>query len=230
MFAQACEHIRESVYGINGFSTISQNQVNITNGTAFMIAPGILATVAHVTHVNNEMREPVHSRFDVIRAPDVGQPLEQAVFIAEDPVHDIALLKMDSPRSPASVRLAAHQPRRGTNWGSLGFPLASVTVEQGRRMFHLTERFQGAYLSGFNHRIDESGNNVLFYESDHLMYPGSSGCPAFLTDGLVIGMQKGSLAQRATQEQPDQRVAISLWVPSTEIIAFAARNTVTLPS
>lgn len=228
MFANACERIRESVYGIMSSSVSSGNQTSISTGTGFMVAPGIVASAAHVMHLKSDHSQPLHSHFRVIRAPDIGQDPEQATFIAEDTIHDIALLRITSPRSQTSVQLATHEPKRGTNSGSLGFPFSSMTTLKGRPLFNLTERFQGAYLSGFSRRQDASGANVIFYETDALMYPGSSGCPAFLGDGMVIGMQKGSVTQGATKDKPGQRVAISLWVPSTEIIAFAQQNGITL--
>lgn len=42
MFKEANKKIRNSIYGVLCQSQLGGNQVNLGNGTAFMIAPGIL--------------------------------------------------------------------------------------------------------------------------------------------------------------------------------------------
>ena len=185
MFANSSAIVHESVYGVLGFSQVGPNQVNAANGTAFMIAPGVIVTAAHFVHVGNNLTNPVHTHFEAIRAPDVGQPMENAVFIAEDSVRDIALLRLQNPRSSVSVALTTVRLPIGTSCGSLGFPLARVTFTSAGRSINLIQRFQGASISAFPTQQHPSGRALDFYETDALMYSGSSGCPGFLRDGLV---------------------------------------------
>ena len=72
------------------------------------------------------------------------------------------------------------------------------------------------------------------------MYNGSSGCPGFLANSHVIGMQSQSMlgndaADNARNDKAQQskggkkpnthsQLAISMWVPSMEIIRFAQLN------
>jgi S1-C subfamily serine protease len=189
-----------------------------------MIAPNFVVTVAHVLHVNNDRRNPRHAVFQVIRAPDVGQRLESVELVAEDDVRDIALLEITNPRSNQCVALAQEILPRGTSCGSLGFPLASVDA----RGFHLQLRFQGAYVSSFTHVI-KNGSTLDFYETDALMYKGSSGCPAFTVNGEVFGLHQSVISDRpetadGANERQSNRYAIALWIPSTKIIEFARRN------
>ena len=106
--------------------------------------------------------------------------------------------------------------------GSLGFPLA--TVDQ--RGFNLTLRFQGANISSYANYQDPSGR-TLTYETDSLMYTGSSGCPGVDRDSTVFGLHSRVLLDPNLKQQqgvaPNQtdRLAISLWVPSIDIISFA---------
>lgn len=113
---------------------------------------------------------------------------------------------------------------RGTSCGSLGFPLANVRPRGGGVHYSAFERFQGAYIS--NYIRDTSRSRPLFwYETDSLMYNGSSGCPSFLINGNVIGMQSNTLTERSQQRRGESsRIAISRWVPSTDIIDFAKKN------
>ena len=122
----------------------------------------------------------------------------------------------------------------GTPCGSLGFPLAVVDPTQQGVNFNLVERFQGANISAFVNGKDSNGKPVSFYETDSLMYGGSSGCPGFVESGEVFGMQNRSvletpkLGQKANSTAQLTRVAISMWVTSMDIIAFAIANGVEL--
>jgi hypothetical protein len=59
VFAQTCIQVREAIYGINCSSFFGQNQsqVNVSNGTGFMISPGIIATVAHQYLRQNDLKK-----------------------------------------------------------------------------------------------------------------------------------------------------------------------------
>ncbi len=236
MFAESCCLLHECIYGITGLSQVGPNQVNATNGTGFMIAAGVLATAAHLCHVDNDSSKPVHPTFEAIRSPDIGQRMEKASLIAEDSTRDLALLRIENARSAASVRLACDVVRTGTTSGSLGFPLASVMFVPEGRMFNLVERFQSSSVSAYRTQVDPSGRALAFYETDALMYGGSSGCPGFLKDGTVFGMHVASIIdQTVAQANAGQsggtnanRLAISIWVPSADIRDFAAANGVSL--
>jgi S1-C subfamily serine protease len=105
MFKESCKNNREAIYGVHGFSQISDNQIKGQLGSGFTIAPGILVTVAHLVHLDANPKNPRVTRFEVIRSPDIGQKMESASLIAEDPIHDIALLKITSPRSTKFLTL-----------------------------------------------------------------------------------------------------------------------------
>ena len=234
MFSKAAKEIRESTYGFLAGSVISRNgpkaTVNASNGTAFMVAPGYLITAAHSVHQETDFKKPVHQGFECIRTPDIGQQMEKAVFVAEDPVHDIALLKIEKPRNSRVVKFEKDIIPRGTSCGFLGFPLANVQFfPDGKRQFNLFERFQGAYIS--NHITHDQGTpqERTFYEIDTLMYSGSSGCPAFTVDGKVVGMQVASVIQKRKEDNQAERIAISLVVPSVEILNFLKAQKVELP-
>lgn len=226
MFSKASKLIRESTYGFLARSIVAEKgpekTVNVSNGTAFMVAPGYLITAAHSVHQEITLSKPVHQDFELIRAPDVGRKMEKATFVAEDPIHDIALLKIQSPKSSASVRFERDIIPRGTNCGFLGFPLATVQFSPNGRQFSAFERFQGAYISNYVTVNQGQPNERAFYEIDTLMYSGSSGCPAFTVDGKVVGMQVASVMQKRQGQEDNQaeRVAISLVVPSAEILKF----------
>jgi len=231
VFAAACSQVRESVYGLTAISSVGPNQVNYCTGTAFMIAPGVLATAGHAVHIDNDPSKPVHSIFEVIRSPDIGMPPEPATLIGVDAVRDIALLRLAAPRSSTCVATLPGLAARGASCGALGFPLASIAFGPTGRMFNLTERFQGANISAYYSAPLPGGAPQNFYETDALMYGGSSGCPGFLLDGRVFGIHVASVIQLTTAapnasatpppSPASNRLAISIWVPIADIDLFA---------
>jgi len=224
MFEQACRKIREGVYGVIGTSVIQRNgpqvSVNATNATAFMVAPGFLITAAHFIHQENTIKKPIHENFEVIRAPEIGGSTEKAIFVAEDQVRDIALLQIHNPKNNTILKLKKDILPRGNNCGFLGFPLSVVKfLPNGNKQFNLSERFQGAYISNYI-EMPNPGRLLPYYEIDTLMYAGSSGCPGFDLEGEVIGMQVATVMQNSATGSGSEHIAISLVVPSRDIIAF----------
>lgn len=204
MFSKCCSKNRQVVYGVLGTSTINQNTINCANGTGFMITPGVIVTAAHLTHQGNDFSKPTHQTFEVIRVPDIGQQMEKATLISEDLIQDIALLKVINTKSKKYLKLHAKKIAIGTNCGSIGFPLAQVMFTQGKKNFNLTERFQGSNISGFVNPRDPSGRSISFYETDALMYSGSSGCPGFTKNGKVFGMHVKAMIQ-GKKDQADKQ-------------------------
>ncbi|MFH1179257.1 MAG: hypothetical protein V1710_02740 [Candidatus Bathyarchaeota archaeon] len=66
MFQSAAKGIRESVYGILCHSNLGDQEI-ADHGSGFMIAPGIIATVAHVLHRRGDRNSPLHDIIEVIR-------------------------------------------------------------------------------------------------------------------------------------------------------------------
>ena len=147
MFQQACQIIREAVYGVKCGTPIGNNRANVSTGTGFMIAQGVVATAAHVIHLEANSSKAIHQNYEVICATDIGQQMEPAQFIAEDTTKDIAFLRIPNPRSTQSVVLAPNILNVGTSCGSLGFPLSFVDPQN---RYCLLLRFQGAFVSAFN--------------------------------------------------------------------------------
>ena len=143
------------------------------------------------------------------------------------------------------LNLHAEVPLPGTPCGSLGYPLSTVGMKEQHVAFTLIERFQGSYISSRRPELLSDGRLANIVETDGLMYGRSSGCPGFTTDGRVWGLHFATITenvrptpapqqpQARTEQLPaipssGARLAISLWVSSTEIRAFATRCGVVL--
>lgn len=232
MFSKPTQKIRKSTYGFLAKSIISQDGnktgINASNGTAFMVAPGYLVTAAHSIHQESKPDKPVHHNFQVVSATDVGQQMEQAKFIAEDKRNDLALLQIENQRSNDSIQFNTEIMLRGTSCGFLGFPLAKIQwAKDGKSNYILDERFQGAYISNYVQANNPNGPDN-YYEIDHLMYEGSSGCPGFTVEGEAIGMQVASIMHKQKESNEAQRVAISLVIPAHTIVDFLKSNNIKL--
>lgn len=216
MFQQAVKNNREAIYGILCHTTRgTERQAGTASG--FMIAPGILATVAHVLYRN---KSEFHDLVEVIRAPDVGMNMESALPVMIDPVRDLALIRIENPRNTNSMQLTRNIIASGTICGSLGFPLSSVIFYDDHLNVNLTERFQGGFVSAY---VSEYTDNELYnwYETDSMMYSGSSGCPVFTPDGVVFGMQAATLVGEDETDGEANRLSIACLGPSMDIIHMA---------
>ncbi len=229
MFREACRKNSGGIYGTLS-STQLGNKKTWCNGTGFMIAPGVLATAAHCIHVENNIDNPRHKRIDVICASNIGQSLESAVLIEEDCIRDIALLRIDNPSSTKSLQLDSNFVGNGTAYGSIGFPLSTTEFLSTGTEFNVVERFQSAYISANINETLSSGRVLSTYETNNLMYGGSSGCPGFLVNGNIFGMLVGTRININTINglQCAVQVAISLWVPSIDIINLAKKSGINL--
>jgi S1-C subfamily serine protease len=231
MFVEACKRNRGAIYGLNGLSQVDATHVNGTSATGFMISPGILVTAAHFCHVDNDRTKALHQAFEAIRAPDIGQKMEVASFVAENKTRDIALLRIAAPRSKDCLKLVDAPVSVGTACGSLGFPLASLAFSPAGRTLNLVERFQSASISAFPSILGPDGQTYNHYETDSLMYRGSSGCPGFLADGRVFGMHVSAVIDQQSaggKTSDGNRLAISNWASAADIAEFVLSNNVKL--
>lgn len=232
MFSRACAMLHRAIYGLMSVSPVGPTQAVATTGTAFMIAPGVLITAAHLLHPEGDATRPRHTLFEAIAAADIGHPMERATLIAEDSQRDTALLQLQDPRSTTFVTLETSRVAVGTSCGSLGFPLAGIVSLPTGPSLSLAERFQGGNISAFHVHPNHAGHPLDFYETDSPMYRGSAGCPGFLIGGGVFGMHiasvvlQGAVLATASENgsEPVDRLAIAIWVAAGEIALFAKAN------
>jgi len=221
MFERATAQVRESLYGIWA-RTREGETMHHSTGTGFMISPGFIVTNSHV--LRRRGKDTLHDELLVIRSPDVGMNCEAAKVIADDRARDLAILKVEKPRSVQCVKLFEGFVQSGTSMGSLGFPLSTVQHGDTGDVYNLIERSQGSFVSA-KFVEDVSGRKITWYEVDREMYEGSSGCPGYIADGRVIAVN--CKVRREVDEDENvplekrHRLEISLWIPSPDVISFA---------
>jgi hypothetical protein len=234
MFSKALSENREAVYAVLTSSPLQPGAITPSIGSAFMISPGLLVTAAHCLDDPSQPGMPPYRNLSVIRAPDIGRKAEPVSLVARDDGKDLALLRIDAPRSSACLKLLDAPVPVGTHCGSSGFPRILVDSAPPQAI-SLIELFQGAEICAFLNAAGLDQVPVSRYETDSPMYGDAAGCPGFVPSGEVFGMYNRfvpdlpvpSVAPGAQGRHT--RTGVSLWVPSMEIIAFAEANGAALP-
>lgn len=235
MFAKAIARNREAIYAILGSSPLQSNAITPSLGSAFMVAPGLLITAAHCILDGSKPAKAPRENLRVIRAADIGKKGEPAIVVASDGGKDLALLRIDAPRSTACLKLLDAPVPIGTHCGTSGFPCITVDSVPFSGS-SLIELFQGADISSFLKATGPNGDAASRYETDSPLYGDSSGCPGFVESGEVFGMCRRSVVDPPGNDGMPGGSAgpsgsgVTLWIPSMDIIAFAKANGVALRS
>jgi hypothetical protein len=221
MFEKALASIREAIYAILASTPLPTDAATPSGGTAFMIAPGLLVTAARCLPGGSDPGDLPWTELSLIRAPDIGRGTERATLVSLDRGKGLALLRIDAPRSAASLRILDAPVPIGTPCAYSGFPRLAMDPAP-RPGASLIEMFQGAVVSSFTRTAGPGGEPVSCYLTDAPLVGDASGCPGFVSSGEVFGMLNCPAG--------DIRSAVPSWVPSMDIVSFARGNGVPLPS
>jgi S1-C subfamily serine protease len=187
-----------------------------------MIAPGVLATAAHILYKNPGDSTSFQDSIWVLGDPEINtdKKMEPVGVVDVDAEYDIGLLRINNPRTNTPVVFTTDPLPEGTEVGAVGYPLMNVRTIMAHEVVPLL-RFQGGHVSArYGKRSVISARQLVYYETDVPMYMGSSGCPGFLANGKVFGMHVAEWHEGDDEGNPKQR-AFSMWVPASAIVSFA---------
>ena len=221
MFGKALAENREAIYAILPSSPLPTDAATPSGGTAFMIAPGLLATAARCVPGGSEPGNLQCPEMSLVRAPDIGRGTERATLVSLDRGKKLALLRIDAPRSAAFLRILDAPVPIGTQCAYSGFPRLAMDPAP-RPGASLIEMFQGASVCSYVRTTGPGGESVAYYVTDAPLVGDASGCPGFTSSGEVFGM--------LDCPPGDPRTAVPSWVPSMDIVSFALDNGVPLPA
>ncbi len=221
MFEKALKENREAIYAILAPAALPREAATPSGGTAFMIAPGLLVTAARCIPGGSDPGNHPRPVLSLVRAPDIGRGTERATVVSLDRGKGLALLRIDAPRSAATLRLLDAPVPVGTPCAYSGFPRLAMDPAPVPGA-SLIEMFQGASVSSFARAAGPGGEPVSRYVTDAPLVGDASGCPGFTATGEVFGM--------LDCPPGDPRSAVPSWVPSMDIVSFALDNGVPLPA
>jgi serine protease Do len=134
-------------------------------GSGFLIAPDLVATVAHVVAGAISI---------VIRANGVTTT---GTVIGIDTAADLALVQTPTPVTGHVFTLDTSQPEVGTDVGAIGYPLAGP------------ESLTKGSISGLARTIDINNSSLSgLIQTDAAINHGNSGGPLLSVDGTVVGL------------------------------------------
>lgn len=140
-------------------------------GTGFYVSDdGLLVTNYHV--VSALVWRPANYRIELARTE--AEPVKAAQLVDVDPVHDLAILRVDGP-SPGTFELSTSDPEHGARLFSLGNPHdVGLSIVEGT--------FNGVVESELSERYHFSGS----------LNHGVSGGPTVDEGGKVVGINVAS--------------------------------------
>jgi len=184
-----------------------------SSGTGVAINNEMILTCAHVCHMANDFKQPLHKIFQVIKDTNLGKTMQIATLVAIDDSKDLAVLKCLNISNFAQFNKVL--PNAGIHVGSLGYPNNSFIPSASQNIF--TKRFKGSFVSTYN-------NQKEIVYTDQEMYPGTSGCPVFDVEGLVVGIHNRN---ENDPKNNDVRIDIAYNVSFDLIEPFLNSNNIT---
>ena len=138
-------------------------------GTGFLIAPNLVATVAHVVNESAALNLTVGEKG--------AGGTTSGVVVGIDPSADVALVRLGRPMQGHVFTMAALPPSVGQEVAAIGFP-----VDDPMTFTHGT-------VSGLDRTIPiENVTRSGLIETDAPLNPGNSGGPLLSVDGQVVGL------------------------------------------
>ena len=197
-------------------------------GTGFVVVDGNYAITNY--HVVSEVLDPTIVENYVVLAGQ-GKVIKKvkATIDKIDPAHDLALLKLESTLTPATLSTAELLPA-GTSIAFTGFPIGAILG-----LYPATHR---GYISAITpdaipaknsdqltvkmmRRLSDSS---LIYQLDAVAYPGNSGSPVYNTDsGEVIGVINKVLVKDTKESALSSPTGISYAIPVKYVLDLLAR-------
>jgi len=220
--SQTIEKIRPSVVGVGTYLKTRSPAIRVL-GTGFAVGDGqYVITNAHVTpaFLDTENKETLIVLTG--RGKEV-QPRE-AVEVAQDAEHDIALLRIKGTPLPSMVLGSTAGVREGQQYAFTGFPIGAILG-----LYHVTHRaiissltpivIPGRTSRDLNeHSVNRLRKTFNVFQLDATAYPGNSGSPLYHPDsGEVIGVLNMVFVKQTKENVLSDPSGIAYAIPASYV-------------
>ena len=225
----AIKTVRRSVVAIGTHQKLGQPPVRLM-GTGFVVADGgHIITNAHVLpkKLDASKQESLRAFYGI----EASVKTFELDIVAEDSVHDLALLRIIGGKLPA-LTLAKGMAPEGTRTAITGYPLASLLglypITHEGIISAVKERSFAAYSQGqlTADRVKRLRDSFIVYQIDTNAYPGNSGSPLYNpATNQVLGVVQSVAVREKTQASAiEAPTGFTFAVPSQFVYALLARN------
>lgn len=217
--------IKPSVVAVGTFNPLANPRFAF-RGTGFVVGNGRqVITNRHVLPPGEEAVGGNRLVVAVPHAPDERPELREATIAATDPVHDLALLKIDGAALPALAMPSGELPREGLEIAFVGFPLgaalglAPVThhgIVSAVTAIALPAPTSRQLDDRMVQRLRQGPFQIL--QLDATAYPGNSGSPVFNAEtGELIGVVNLVLVKSTRESALSSPTGITYAVPAVHV-------------
>jgi serine protease Do len=223
------EKIKPAIVGIGTYQRM-RTPPAVFRGTGFVVGDGLhVLTNAHVLPVTIDK-----SKFEalaVFSRDGKKQTVRQAVEIATDESHDVALLRIGGSPLP-SVRLGdSGKVREGEQYAFTGYPIGMVlglnpvthrgivsAISPIAIPAHTAQRLNAKIIRRLSEPYD-------VFQLDATAYPGNSGSPLYdIVSGEVVGIINKVFVQETKENLLERPSGISYAIPIKYAVSLLTEN------
>lgn len=223
------EKIKPAIVGIGTYQR-TRTPPAVFRGTGFVIGDGLhVLTNAHVLPVAIDK-----SKYEVLAVfsrDGKKQTVRQAVEIAKDESHDVALLRIGGSPLP-SVRLGdSAKVREGEQYAFTGYPIGMVlglnpvthrgivsAISPIAIPAHTAQRLNSKIIRRLSEPYD-------VFQLDATAYPGNSGSPLYdILSGEVVGIINKVFVQETKENLLERPSGISYAIPIKYAVSLLTEN------
>lgn len=218
--------VKPSVVGVGVYRPAGSPRGELL-GTGFVVAKGVVATNAHV--LNKPLAVAQQETYAIFLSMKGKSQVVQATLLAEDRLHDLALLRVDGLARPA-MQLTNRVFREGESMAFMGFPVGGILG-----LYHATH---AGIISAITPVVIPARNAneltaeqlqllrqpYMVYQLDATAYPGNSGSPVFNPQtGEVFAVINKVLVKGTRETALTNPTDITYAIPISHLQALMAR-------
>ncbi len=217
---EVVESIKPSVLAIGSYNALKSPRFTF-HGSGFVVGNGnLVITNAHV--LPSGVAVDLDAKLMVLLPRGKDSPELRAVTVLDsDPLHDLALLKVDGTALPALKLGDSATVREGQSIALMGFPIAGVLGFRHVTHHGIVSSLTAVALPAPTSRqLDERAVRQLrqgafeLFQLDAIAYPGNSGGPVFDPEtGAVLAVLNMGLLKGTRESALSQPTGISYAIP-----------------